>query len=182
MFTKFHAHKRCGTLRKILNSTRGYAEITYKGRFFTIKKAYEKFLYRKSKQRAYALVSFHTHRTFYFWETLKSKFWWYFKVLQANSLWANYDKFWQFWAESTTLALCESMPEVRLKYLEPSNSWTMNPNITWSNSLESYHPYLQPQKVLKNPQTYCIHITLPKNTKSHFGCLSPIGVNILTWL
>jgi hypothetical protein len=27
MFTKFHAHERCGTLRKTSISTKGYAEI-----------------------------------------------------------------------------------------------------------------------------------------------------------
>jgi hypothetical protein len=39
--------------------------------------------------------------------------------------------------------------------------------------LESYHPYLQPQKVSKNPQTYCVHNTLPKVQKIHFGCFGP---------
>jgi hypothetical protein len=52
----------------------------------------------------------------------------------------------------------------------------MNPNATWSISLESYNPYLQPQKVSKNPQVYCVHNTLPKSAKSHFGCLRPVGV------
>jgi hypothetical protein len=52
----------------------------------------------------------------------------------------------------------------------------MNPNATWSASLESYHPYLQPQKVSKNPQTYCVYNTLPKSAKSHFGCLRSLGV------
>jgi hypothetical protein len=44
MSTKSHAHTRCGTLRKSSISTRGYAEITYKGQYLTIKIAYEKFL------------------------------------------------------------------------------------------------------------------------------------------
>jgi hypothetical protein len=42
--------------------------------------------------------------------------------------------------------------------------------------LESYQPYLQPQKVSKNPQMLYIHSSLPKNKKSHFGPLSPLGV------
>jgi hypothetical protein len=50
----------------------------------------------------------------------------------------------------------------------------MNPNTIWNVSLESYHPYLPPQKVSKNLQTHCIHSTLPKNAKSHFGCLLPL--------
>jgi hypothetical protein len=49
----------------------------------------------------------------------------------------------------------------------------MNPNTTWSSLLERYYPYLPFQKVSKNPQTYCIHNTLPKNAKSHFGYLCP---------
>jgi hypothetical protein len=42
--------------------------------------------------------------------------------------------------------------------------------------LESYHPYLQPPKVSKNPQTYCVHNTLSKVQKTHFGWLGPLGV------
>jgi hypothetical protein len=53
----------------------------------------------------------------------------------------------------------------------------VNPNATWNVSLESYHPYLPPQKVSKNPKIECIYNGLPKNAKSHFGCLGPLGVN-----
>jgi hypothetical protein len=35
--------------------------------------------------------------------------------------------------------------------------------------LESYHPYLLPEKVSKYPKIYCIHSSLPKPTKTHFG-------------
>jgi hypothetical protein len=45
MFTKSHIHKRCGTLRKKLFSTRGYAEIHMQRPFFDNKKAYKKLLY-----------------------------------------------------------------------------------------------------------------------------------------
>jgi hypothetical protein len=37
------------------------------------------------------------------------------------------------------------------------------------------HPYLGPQKVSKNPQTYFVYNTLPKSPKSHFDCLRPLG-------
>jgi hypothetical protein len=47
--------------------------------------------------------------------------------------------------------------------------------------LESYHPYLQPQKVSKNPKFYCIHKYLPKNSKSRFDFLGPLGVNSIWW-
>jgi hypothetical protein len=43
--------------------------------------------------------------------------------------------------------------------------------------LESYHPYLQPQKVSKIPKIECIHSRLPKNAKNHCGRLGPLGVN-----
>jgi hypothetical protein len=52
----------------------------------------------------------------------------------------------------------------------------MSPNVTYSISLKSYHPYLEPQKVSKNPKIYCIHSNLSKNAKSHFGSLDPLGV------
>jgi hypothetical protein len=70
----------------------------------------------------------------------------------------------------------ENMPEARLKSLKPSNSSTMNPKTTWSGSLESYHPYLTPQKVSKNPQTYYVHNTLSKSANSCFGYLRLLGV------
>jgi hypothetical protein len=52
----------------------------------------------------------------------------------------------------------------------------VNPNATWSISLESYYPYLQPQEVSKAPTTSCNYSSLPKSTKSHFGCHSPLGI------
>jgi hypothetical protein len=35
------------------------------------------------------------------------------------------------------------------------------------------------QKVSKNPKIYCIHSSLPKNAKSRFGFLGPLGVKLL---
>jgi hypothetical protein len=81
----------------------------------------------------------------------------YFKVIQANCLWT---KIWQFWIDSSVLA--KNMPKARLKSKKPSNSSTVNPRATWSGSLESYHPYLLPQKVSNNPKIYCIHTSLSK--------------------
>jgi hypothetical protein len=51
-------------------------------------------------------------------------------------------------------------------------------DLTCSVSLESYHPYLQAQKVSKNPKIYCIHSSPPKNKKHHFGSFGILGVNI----
>jgi hypothetical protein len=42
-------------------------------------------------------------------------FWWHFKVPQANCLWANFGNFWQFWADSATLTVADSMPQLGLK-------------------------------------------------------------------
>jgi hypothetical protein len=53
----------------------------------------------------------------------------------------------------------------------------VSPNVAWNGSLESYHPYLPPQKVSKIPKIECIYSRLPKNTKSHFGHLGPLGDN-----
>jgi hypothetical protein len=50
--------------------------------------------------------------------------------------------------------VAESMPKLWLKSLKPHNFSTMSPNVTWSVSLESYHPYLLPQKVSKNQKIY----------------------------
>jgi hypothetical protein len=55
----------------------------------------------------------------------------------------------------------------------------VSPNVVWNGSLESYHPYPPPQKVSKIPKIECIHNRLPKNAKSHFGRLGPLGVNNL---
>jgi hypothetical protein len=54
----------------------------------------------------------------------------------------------------------------------------MSPNVAWNGSLESYHPYLQPQKVSKITKIECIHCcSLPKNETGRFGPLCPLGVN-----
>jgi hypothetical protein len=54
----------------------------------------------------------------------------------------------------------------------------VSPNVAWSGSLESYHPYLQVQKVSKIPKIECTHGGLPKTAKSHFGCLRTLGVKV----
>jgi hypothetical protein len=56
MCAKSHIHQRCGRLPKIYFPQRGMQKFTYKGRFLTIKIAYEKFLDWKSKRWNHALV------------------------------------------------------------------------------------------------------------------------------
>jgi hypothetical protein len=36
-------------------------------------------------------------------------------------LWADFSKFWQFWADFAALAVADSMPKVWLKSLKPHN-------------------------------------------------------------
>jgi hypothetical protein len=47
MSTKSHTHKRCGTLRKKIFSTRGYAEIYMQRPFFYYKKGIQKIVVLK---------------------------------------------------------------------------------------------------------------------------------------
>jgi hypothetical protein len=42
--------------------------------------------------------------------------------------------------------------------------------------LESYHPYLPPQKVSRILKIECTHSSLPRNAKSRFGSHCPLGV------
>jgi hypothetical protein len=101
-------------------------------------------------------------------------FWWHFKVPQPDCLWANFSSFgqillhWQ-WHFSSAWSLVE--------IFKPRHFWTMSPNITCSVSLESYNPYLHPEKVSKNPKIHRIHSSLSNNAKSHFGSLGSLGIN-----
>jgi hypothetical protein len=79
--------------------------------------------------------------------------------------------FGQFWADFATLVVSESMPKARLKYLNPFNSTTVNPKVTWSDSLENYHPCSLLQKVSKNPQIYYIHNSCLKTQKTILASL-----------
>ena len=46
---------------------------------------------------------------------LKSQFWWYSKVPQANCLWANFGSFGQFWVDLATMAMVDIMPSFERK-------------------------------------------------------------------
>jgi hypothetical protein len=43
--------------------------------------------------------------------------------------------------------------------------------------LESYHLYLQPQKVSKNPKKFAFTAACPKSLNSIYGTLRPLRVN-----
>jgi hypothetical protein len=100
------------------------------------------------------------------------------QILGGISMFIKLIVFGQILAKFATLAVAESMPRARLKSLKPSNSSIMNPNATWSSSLESYHLYLMPQKVSKNLKIYYNNNSMLENAKSHFGFLKTLGINI----
>jgi hypothetical protein len=91
---------------------------------------------------------------------------------------ANFGKFGQFWADFPAFTVAESMPELGQKSSKPHNFSTVSPNITCNGSLESYNPYLLPQKLSKNPQKNYNHSSLPKPAKSRFGLHCPLGVKV----
>jgi hypothetical protein len=97
MSTKSHTHKRCGTLRKKLFSTRWYAEIHIQRPFFDNKKGIRKIVVLKIQIVRTRFGAFSTCKSFFFEKNYNLNFWWYFKIPQAYCLWANFDKIWQFW-------------------------------------------------------------------------------------
>jgi hypothetical protein len=101
-----------------------------------------------------------------------------FQSFVFGQILADFGSFWSFWADFATLTVAERLPEVKLKSLKPHNSETVNPNAAWNVSLESYHPYLQPQEVSKAPTTLGTYGSLSKSAKSRFVCHCPLGVNI----
>jgi hypothetical protein len=157
MSTKSHADTRCGGLRKSSISTRGYAEIHIQRPFFDNKNSIWKIIGLKIQIVETCSSASSIHRIFFFWKILKSRF-----LVEFQSF-----IFGQIWADFAALTVVDNMPQLGLKSLKPHNFWIISPNIMCSVSLESYHPYLQPQKVSKNPKIYCIHSSLPRITKSH---------------
>jgi hypothetical protein len=92
MSTKSHIHKRRGTLRENLFSTRGYAEIHIQRQFFDNTKGISKIVVLKIQ-----MVNIYSHASstyiIYFFEKYKNlNYWWYFKVPEATSLWARFGK------------------------------------------------------------------------------------------
>jgi hypothetical protein len=113
-------------------------KFTYRGRFLTIKIAYEKFLDWKSKRWKHALVPPLHIEIFIFEKHWNLDFWRNFKVSSLGS-------FGQFWADLgrfSAFTVAESMPELGLKSSKPHKFSTVSPNVTYNGSLESYHPYL----------------------------------------
>ena len=152
----------------------GMLKFTYKGHFLTIKKDILKILGLKIQMLKTCSNTSSTHINFYFWKKFKISI---FGGISKFCLWADLSKFWQFWADFVALAMVDNMAEVWLKSSKPHNFWTMSPNVTCSISLEIYSSISTTTKVSKFPKIECIHSGLPRNAKSHFGYLVPLGAN-----
>jgi hypothetical protein len=100
----------------------------------------------------------------------------FLKLIVFGQILADLGSFGQIWADSPALIVADSMLQLGLKSEKPHNFWTMSPNFMCSVSLESYHPYLQPQKVSRILKIYCIHSSLPRITNSTYETYRPLGV------
>jgi hypothetical protein len=92
-----------------------------------------------------------------------------FQSFVFRQILANFGSFGQIWVDFATFTVAESMPKLGLKSSKPHNFSPVSPNVTCNSLLESYHPNLLPQNVSKNKKNYCIHSSLPKEAKTHFG-------------
>jgi hypothetical protein len=94
MPTKSHIHKKCETLKKNYFPKEGMLKFTYKGNFWTTKKAYKKLLYSKSKCKHmlwclfYILHFFLKNITISIFGSISKNF------PQANCLWTDFGKIW----------------------------------------------------------------------------------------
>jgi hypothetical protein len=90
--------------------------------FFDNRKDISKIVVLKIQMVAICISASSTHRLFSFLKNKKYlNFWWYFKVLQASCLWANFGSFGQFWEDSAALLVVECMPLNGVKTLKPHN-------------------------------------------------------------
>jgi hypothetical protein len=130
MCAKSHIHQSCGGLPKKPISTKGYAETHIQRPFFDNKISIWKILGLKIQTVGTCSNASSTHRNFYFWKKLKSRF---LAVFQSFI-------FGQIWADFPAFTVAESMPEFGLKSSKPHNFPTVSPNVTCNGSLESYRP------------------------------------------
>jgi hypothetical protein len=66
MSTKSHTHRRCGTLKKKLFSTRGYAEIYIQRPFFDNEKSIQKIILLKFQMVRTCFGASSTYKIFFF--------------------------------------------------------------------------------------------------------------------
>jgi hypothetical protein len=87
----------CRVGAEVLWARRAYKQpwlkLTYKGFFLTLKKAYRKFLYWKSKHCAHALVPLLHIEVFVLEKNQNLNFCWNFKVPWTNCFWTDFSNF-----------------------------------------------------------------------------------------
>jgi hypothetical protein len=152
MSTKSHTHKKSGRLRKKLFSTRGYAEIHIQRPLFVDNKnSIWKILGLKTQMVETCSSASSTRRNFCFWKTLKSQFLVIFQSFIFRQILAVLGRF-------SCIHSGWEHAKLGLKSSKPHNFSTMSPNVTCNSSLESYHPYLQPQKKFQKIQKFIAFI------------------------
>jgi hypothetical protein len=105
-------------LRKKSFSARGYAEIHIQRPFFDNKKDIYKILGLKI-QTVKTCSSASSTRKFFSWKKTKISI---FGGISKFLHWADFCKFWQFWAEFAALTMANSMPKSKLKSSDLYNS------------------------------------------------------------
>jgi hypothetical protein len=80
--------------KKIISHKRGYAEIHIQRPFFDNKKGIERIVVLKIQTVRTCFGASSTYRILFFEKDSNLKFWWYFKVLQANCFWVDFDIIW----------------------------------------------------------------------------------------
>jgi hypothetical protein len=102
-------------IEKKKNSTRGYVEIHIQRPFFDNKKGIQKIVVLKIQLVGTCFGASSIYKILFLKKYQNLNFWWYFKVPQANGLWADFDKIWQFWIDSVAMAVADSMPSFERK-------------------------------------------------------------------
>jgi hypothetical protein len=123
MCAKSHIHQRCGRLPKNLFSTKEYAEIHIQRPFFDNKNSIWKILGLKIQ----TVETCSTHRNFYFWKTLKSRFLAEFQSFIFGQILANIGSFGQIFLHSQWLRAC------------PNLGWNLQNPITFQTWLQMLH-------------------------------------------
>ena len=114
MSTKSHMYKRCGTLKKTLFPTRGYAETHIQRPFFDNKKGIQKIVVLKIQTVRTCFGASSTYRIFFFLKKVKisifggiSKF---LKLIVFGQNLTKFGNFGQFWADLAVMAVAIRMP------------------------------------------------------------------------
>jgi hypothetical protein len=152
--------------------TMRYAQIHQQRAVFDIREYISKIIILIIQTVSMCIHASFTHRLLVFGKKIKSlisggisKF---PKLIVFGQILAILGGFGQIWTDSAALLIANCML-FDGKTLTPHNSKIGNPKITCCNSLESYDPYLLPQKVPENSHEFAVHSNMPKIQKAIFG-------------